>query len=212
MQLIGMLDSPYVRRVAIAARLLGLPFAHKPISVFRSFDLFASFNPVVKAPTLVCNDGGVLMDSGLIIDYFEALAGRSLWPAVLVERVRALRITGLALAVCEKTVQIVYEHELRPEAKQHGPWLERVHGQQRAALLALDAEIALAPLATDAEGLTNAGLTAAVVWRFLQLRPDTAAAAADCPALARFAQEVERLPAFIAIPADERSDVSTAAA
>ena len=35
MQLIGMLDSPYVRRVAISLQLLGLPFEHRSVSVFR---------------------------------------------------------------------------------------------------------------------------------------------------------------------------------
>ena len=39
MQLIGMLDSPYVRRVAISLQLLGLPFEHRSISVFRTFDI-----------------------------------------------------------------------------------------------------------------------------------------------------------------------------
>ena len=63
MQLIGMLDSPYVRRTAISLRLLGLPFEHRPISVFRQFDEFAAINPVVRVPSLVCDDGEVLMDS-----------------------------------------------------------------------------------------------------------------------------------------------------
>jgi len=35
MQLIGMLDSPFVRRVAISLRLLDLPFEHRFLSVFR---------------------------------------------------------------------------------------------------------------------------------------------------------------------------------
>jgi hypothetical protein len=65
-QLIGMLDSPYVRRVAISLRLLQVPFEHRSISVFSDFDQFAQINPVVKAPTLVCSDGEVLMDSTLI--------------------------------------------------------------------------------------------------------------------------------------------------
>ena len=68
MQLIGMLDSPYVRRVAISLKLLGLPFEHRSISVFRQFAEFASINPVVKAPTLVCDDGEVLMDSTLMLE------------------------------------------------------------------------------------------------------------------------------------------------
>ena len=59
MQLIGMLDSPYVRRVAISMKLMGIPFEHQSVSVFRNFDRFREINPVVKAPTLVCDDGTV---------------------------------------------------------------------------------------------------------------------------------------------------------
>ena len=44
MQLIGMLDSPYVRRVAISLRLLGLDFEHRPISVFRTYEQFSEIN------------------------------------------------------------------------------------------------------------------------------------------------------------------------
>jgi glutathione S-transferase len=56
-ELIGMLDSPYVRRVAISLQLLGLRFEHRSISVFRTFEQFRQINPVVKAPSLVCADG-----------------------------------------------------------------------------------------------------------------------------------------------------------
>ena len=89
MQLVGMLDSPYVRRAAISLRLLGVPFEHRSVSVFSTFEQFREINPVVKAPTLVCDDGTVLMDSTLIIDYAQALSGRSLMPADLAQRVRA---------------------------------------------------------------------------------------------------------------------------
>ena len=120
MQLIGMLDSPYVRRVAISLQLLGLRFEHQSVSVFSTFEKFRAINPVVKAPSLVCDDGTVLMDSTLILDYAEALAaqapaGRSLMPSTVAERQQALRVIGLALAACEKSVQIVYERHLRSE-------------------------------------------------------------------------------------------------
>ena len=66
MQLIGMLDSPYVRRVAISLQRLGLPFEHRSISVLLGCAQFAAINPVVKAPSRVCDDATVLMDSTLI--------------------------------------------------------------------------------------------------------------------------------------------------
>ena len=209
MRLIGMLDSPYVRRTAIALQLLGIPFEHDPLSVFSTFEQFGRINPVVKAPTLVCDDGTVLMDSGLIIDYLEALAGRSLWPSDLAQRTRALRVTGLAMAACEKIVQIVYEHHLRPAEKQHAPWLDRVHGQMRAALAALDAEIARHPLSADPAGMTQAGLSAAIVWRFMQIKLDTPVADDACPALAAHSARCEALPAFAATPPEETANVST---
>ena len=37
MVLIGMLDSPYVRRVAICMKVLGIDFEHRPLSVFADF-------------------------------------------------------------------------------------------------------------------------------------------------------------------------------
>lgn len=145
MQLIGMLDSPYVRRVAISLRLLGLPFEHRALSVFGAFEEFSRINPVVKAPTLVADDGTVLMDSTLILQWAEPLASRSLTPVSAPERLRDLRWTGLALAACEKTVQIVYEYQLRPEERRHQPWLDRVARQLDAAYAALEADIARPP-------------------------------------------------------------------
>ena len=57
MQLIGMLDSPYVRRVAIALIVAKVPFAHRPISLFLHIDEFSNINPLLKAPTLLTDDG-----------------------------------------------------------------------------------------------------------------------------------------------------------
>jgi glutathione S-transferase len=207
MRLVGMLDSPYVRRTAIALRLLGIPFRHEPLSVFSTFEQFSRINPVVKAPTLVCDDGLVLLDSGLIIDYAETLAGRSLWPADLASRARALRVAGLALAACEKVMQIVYEHQLRPSV--HAPWWERVHTQLMAALTALDGELARHPIAADEKTLQQDGLCAAIAWRFMQIKLATPIADVRCPALAAFSARVEALPSFAQTPAEDHANAST---
>ena len=45
MKLIGMLDSPYVRRVAISLELYGVDFVHEPLSVFSTFSEFHGENP-----------------------------------------------------------------------------------------------------------------------------------------------------------------------
>ena len=194
MELIGMLDSPYVRRVAIALQCLGLPFTHRSVSVFRGIAEFSRINPVVKAPSLVCDDGTVLMDSTLILLYAEGLAGRRLQPG----DARSLRLTGLALAACEKSVQIVYEHNVRPAEKLHAPWLERVTGQMRTAYGLLEAELAGRPPQLD-----EAGLTAAVVWFFSQqMHPELLPAAAH-PNLTALSAWAEARPEFRAAPHGE---------
>ncbi|WP_296226994.1 glutathione S-transferase [Ralstonia sp. UBA689] len=202
MKLIGMLDSPYVRRTAISLKLLGLPFEHASVSVFRHFDQFREINPVVKAPTLVCDDGTLLIDSTLIIDYAEAVTGRSLMPAALPARQQALRVIGLALAACEKAVQIVYEHNLRPTEKVHAPWVDRVQSQLLAAVDALEAELKAAPLPADASALTQAGVTTAVAWGFIQLMVPDRVPAADYPGLVAFSAAAEQLAAFREWPID----------
>jgi len=201
MKLIGMLDSPYVRRVAITLQRLGLPFTHEPLSVFRTFEAFSHINPVVKAPTLVCDDGTVLMDSNLIVAYAEALARpRTLWPADPATLARELRRVGLALAVMEKAVQRIYEDGLRPSEKRHEPWVARVMSQLQAALGALEVELAQQPLAAGADTIGQAGISAAVAWDFTQRMLPQAAVAATYPRLAAFSAVAEALPAFRAAP------------
>ena len=107
MQLIGMLDSPYVRRVAIVLLRLRLPFEHRPISLFRHIDEFRRFNPLLKAPTLITDDGTVLMDSTLIIQHLTSLTpdGAHLEPSSASDRLAALASLGLSLLVGEEQVK-----------------------------------------------------------------------------------------------------------
>ena len=204
MQLIGMLDSPYVRRTAISLKLLGVPFEHKPLSVFSTFEQFQKINPIVKAPSFVCDDGEVLMDSTLIIDYAETLAapGKSLMPRDGKARQRELRMLGVTLAACEKSVQIVYERNLRPVEKQHGPWLDRIRGQAIAAFKLLESEVAKRPPVIADGRTTQAGVMVAVTWQFAQSMVNDVVSANDFPAIEKFSAAAERLDAFAAFPPD----------
>ena len=206
MILIGMPDSPYVRRVAISLRLMGLPFEHRCVSVFRTYDEFRAINPVVKAPSFVCNDGTVLMDSSLIIDYLEhcVAPGKKLTPDGGPERREALRLIGLAMAACEKCVQIHYEKSLRPEEKRHMPWLERVTTQANAAFEALEASAAKveAPQWLQGARFNAADVAVACAWRFSQYYVVAEVPASKYPALVAYSARAEELPEFRATPLD----------
>ncbi|TDV38247.1 glutathione S-transferase [Paraburkholderia caballeronis] len=203
MQLIGMMDSPYVRRVAISLHVLGLPFELRSVSVFRHFDEFAKVNPVVKAPTLVDDEGAVLVDSTLILDYLDRKvpAERRLLPEDLATRTFALRVVGFGLAAAEKTVQQVYERELRPAERQHEPWFERVRAQMHAAYGVLEQLVASRGDGwLCADRITQADITAAVAWRFTQYMLPGALDAVRYPALTALSARLEALPEFVATP------------
>ena len=204
MQLIGMMDSPYVRRVAISLNVLGLPFEHQSVSVFRHFDAFAKINPVVKAPTFFTDDGTMLIDSSLILDYLEHRSPpeKRLMPADTGERMKALSVIGFALAACEKTMQNVYEVNLRPVERQHQPWIDRVQSQLFAAYDHLEKAIA----GREGNGwlfgerLQQPDITLAVVWRFQHYMLPDLVDPARYPALAAFSKRAEALPEFVAAP------------
>ena len=68
-----------MRRVAIALIVAKVPFHTRPISLFRHIDEFSKINPLLKAPTLLTDDGAALMDSDVILDYLAEHAIRG-WP------------------------------------------------------------------------------------------------------------------------------------
>ncbi len=203
MILVGMLDSPYVRRVAVSMKLMGLPFEHRSLSVFRQYGEFRAVNPVVKAPSLLCDDGAVLMDSTLILDYLEGrvIPEKRLMPAEGAARREALRLIGIALAACEKNVQVVYEGH-RPEDKRHEPWLERVIEQSHAAFAELDRAAQAAGPWLQGGRFGAADVAVACAWRFGQYYNERHFAPARYPALAAFSERAEALPAFVETPLD----------
>lgn len=200
MQLIGMLDSPYVRRVAIALIAAGVPFEHKAISLFRHIDAFAAINPLLKAPTLVADDGTILVDSTLILEYlaFVHPSVAALTPSDPSARLRAVRTAGLALTVMEKAVQRHYERALRPAEKLHQPWVDRVMSQMHAGLAALDRELPGAGWIADGLGLAD--IAAACAFTFSGRMIGDVVDLAPYANLAAFTARAEALPAFRAAP------------
>jgi glutathione S-transferase len=205
MQIVGMLDSPFVRRVAISATAMGLNFEHRSISILRQMDQFRAISPLFKVPALVCDDGDVLVDSGIILDYLESLVApsRSLMPPTAAQRKTAMKLIGIALVACEKTVQHLYETSLRPADKQYEPWLARVRAQLEAAWDLLEPAAASAAPWLLGQVLTQADITLAVAWRFTQYAQPGLSDPSRYPALASFSARAEALPEFIACPVDK---------
>src|SRR5262245_29774075 len=123
MLLIGMFDSPFVRRVAVSLKLLDHPFEHGNWSVGKDFDRIREYNPLGRVPTLVTKDGQKLFESSAILDYLDELAGpeRALLPASGADRRTALNLMAMATGAAEKGLLQLYERVFRPEDKRHAP-------------------------------------------------------------------------------------------
>jgi len=161
MQLIGMLDSPYVRRVAVSMHLLGFEFEHLSWSVGQDQAAIRHHNPLGRVPALILDDGEALVESAAILDYLDERAGpeRALLPTHGVSRRRALQLMAIATGAADKGVAQLYERAFRPEDKRHAPWVERCRGQMEDALQALNTAAA----AADGEWLLGSRLTQADV-------------------------------------------------
>jgi glutathione S-transferase len=198
MILIGMFDSPFVRRVAVTMNLLAISFEHRNWSVGKDFDRIREFNPLGRVPTLVLDDGEALIESAAILDYLDDFVGsaRALLPASGGERREALRAMSIAVGAAEKGVLHVYESVFRPEEKRHEPWVDRCRVQMRGALAELERMVAGRGDGWLLGGrMTQADVTASCVFTFLS---DAVGVGADgtYPGLAGLTERCERLPEF----------------
>lgn len=140
MILIGQYDSPFVRRVGVALTLYDLPFEHRPWSTFSDAEKLAFYNPLMRVPTLVLEDGFVLIDSHLILDYLDSRVApeKALAPGLEPERHKLLKAVALATGLAEKVVSLFYElvlHEQRSAV-----WETRCRTQVGQVLTVLEAE------------------------------------------------------------------------
>ena len=196
MILIGQYDSSFVRRVAIALRLYDLPFEHRPWSVFSDGGKVQAINPLMRVPTLVLDDGDVVIDSASIIDHLDGLVSpeRRLLPQAGPERRRVLKTMALATGLADKGVSLFYELHLHdaPSAS----FVERCRVQISAALAALEAERAAKPGKFWFGRMTHADIAVACAWRHVSEAHPGLIDPAAYPALAIHAAAMEAMPVF----------------
>lgn len=188
MKLYGMLDSPFVRRVAISLASQQVDFELIQLSVFSTFEQFSQINPVVKAPTLLLDDGTYLMDSTLILQYLEHQQKLSFFAL----STQGYQLLGLILALAEKAVQYVYETQLRGEELQNPVWKQRVLLQAEKACQAIEQQLQDYPFnSTD-----QVYISLAIVWTFIQNKLTGLIAETKYPSITKLQQQMEQTEIF----------------
>jgi glutathione S-transferase len=199
MILIGKYDSPFVRRVAIAMRLYGLAFEHRPWSTFGEGDKIAAFNPLRRVPTMVLDDGEVLLESTAILDHLDELVGpeRAMIASHGPQRRHALKTIALATGLGDKSVSLVYERVLRKDDHRSKIWVERCERQIGGVLELLEQERGrITSPWWFGERIGHADIAVACVLRFTAEAHPQLFDAARYPALAAHAARCEALAAF----------------
>ena len=197
MILIGQYDSPFVRRVGIALTLYGLEFEHRPWSTFGDADKIRPYNPLTRVPTLVLDDGEVLIESHSILDHLDSLVPRAkaLFPAEGRARRDALKIAALATGAADKAVSLFYETRLHAQAST--VWVQRCRGQIAGVLAALESDRAARPGDYWFDGrIGHCDIAVAAMLRFVGEAHAGTVPLAGFPALGAHAARLEATPAF----------------
>jgi len=174
MILVGQYDSPYTRRVAISLRVLGIPYEHDTRSVFGDFDSMRKTNPLGRIPSLVLDDGEVLIDSAAILDWIDETVRpeRALLPRQGRARREALRRIALANGAVDKIGGgRNYELLIRPSQYRWPEWIARCTTQGLGALAALEALSWPADAAIDQAQITTGCMVAYVKLTAAELMP-----------------------------------------
>ena len=205
MRLVGIFLSPYVRRVAVSLNILKLPFEHEDVFVFGEPDIVRRYNPLVRIPALVLDDGTNLVDSGIILDEIDHMVSREqrLTPSDGRLRRRVLQMAAIALGCADKAQWAFYEDRVRPAEKVHLPWIEPNDKQVLGGFEHLN----IAATKNDDGGwfagtphISQADVTTTAAFTFAKLaRPDLKLAE-RFPQLSRCAERCENLPAFLEAP------------
>jgi glutathione S-transferase len=197
MILIGQYDSPFVRRVGIALTIYEIPFDHRPWSTFGDAEKIRPYNPLTRVPTLVLDNGDVLIESQSIIDYLDRLVGpdRAMFPISEPTRHQALKIASLAIGLGDKAASLFYETKFHREVSH--VWVNRCQSQILATLAVLEESRADRP--GDywfGNRIGHADIAVAVVLRFITEAHPELVSLANFPALRTNATRLEAMPAF----------------
>ena len=186
--------SPFARKARIALLEKNLP--HE-IIVQNPWQSPIAGNPLGKVPALELDDGSLVHDSSVIVEYLETLnAPPPLIPSTPALRVVHKQLEALADGICDAVVLIVTERS-RPLEKRSNDWIARQALKIPAALDALEASLGASDWFSS-HGFGLAEIAAGCALGYLDLRYPELDWRADRPALARLAERLSLRPSFAA--------------
>ena len=134
--------SPFGRKVKLALGILGL---ENEVTIEKAdptdiSDSLRQQNPLGKIPALITEDGSVLYDSPVILEYLDVRAGGSkIIPKDSKARIAALTLQALCDGILDAGILLVYEGRWRPAEMHVQKWIEHQRGKVERAFAVLEA-------------------------------------------------------------------------
>ncbi|HEX9209612.1 MAG TPA: glutathione S-transferase family protein [Bradyrhizobium sp.] len=118
--------SPFARKVRIAAIELGLidkiEFTPATVAPGQANEDYSRITPLKKLPVLITNDGDVILDSYVIVEYLNEMAGGSLIPDYGPQRWKTKTNHSLINGMLDSMLLCRYERMVRPQGLQWQAW------------------------------------------------------------------------------------------
>src|SRR5262245_54650781 len=134
--------SPFGRKVKLALGILGL---ENEVTIEKADptdinDSLRRQNPIGKIPALITEDGTVLYDSPVILEYLDMHAGGGkIIPKDPKARIAALTLQALCDGILDAGILLVYEGRWRPAEMAVQKWVEHQRGKVERAFAVLEA-------------------------------------------------------------------------
>lgn len=134
--------SPFGRKIKLAIGILGFDneVTIEKADPTDAGDSLRQQNPLGKIPALIIENGTVLYDSPVILEYLDHRAGGGkIVPAEPDARFAALTLQALCDGILDAGILLVYEGRWRPAEKHEPKWIEHQRGKVQRALDVLEA-------------------------------------------------------------------------
>jgi len=196
MKIIGTNPSPYTRKVRIVAAEKKIEYDYEIDNPWQDGTAVPKHNPLGKVPVLVLEDGTVLFDSRVIVDYLDAVSPvGKLLPAANRERIEVKRWEALADGVLDAGVAVRLEN-LRPENERSATWIDRQMAKLDLGIAEMDKQLAARKWCAGTNfSLADIAVGACLGWfdyRFPQI-----AWRKSTPNLSRLMEKLNERPSFI---------------
>jgi glutathione S-transferase len=120
--------SPFARKVRIAAIELGvidkIELIPATVAPGTANEEYSRITPLKKLPVLITNDGDVILDSYVIVEYLNETVGGALIPAYGRKRWQVKTDHSLIQGMLDSMLLCRYEKAVRPQGLQWQAWNE----------------------------------------------------------------------------------------